>query len=365
MANQLREIKGVEIFAAGTWNGDTYTEKDLDAMVSAFRETSSFFKPYLKLGHNDEQQLIQNDGLPAAGWIGSIYRIGEKLMADFVDIPQKIFELIENKAYRKVSSEIYWNINIKETKYPYLLGAVALLGADTPAVSTLNDILSLFGLKDFDKIKIYANEEKSTIVKQYSFKPDDQGDKNMKTEAELKLELELQAEKEKRAKLEADAKEYALNRADIDAELKKLREEKAESDKKAADALLKAEEARKEGYAAALVAKKVITPAMKPYVLAFIGEDKKEYSFEKDEKLSKEALLEKILKLHTAADVNTDEGSEAGQERKEGNSDDVLNEKIEKYMEENKCSYKMAYKAITAEHKPRESVAMGMAAVND
>lgn len=360
MPNALREIKGVEIFAAGTWNGDTYEVSDLDAMVKAFEATKDMFKPYLKLGHDDEQKILQNDGLPAAGWIGKIYRVGEKLLADFVDIPQKIFELIENRAYRKVSSEIYWNLKVDDKKYPYVLGAVALLGADTPAVNNLADIMSMYGLVVKDEIKIYTNEQKPVTVKQYSFTTEEamEGEHMPKSEAEMKLELELKAEKEAREKAEADSKKYAQERADKDAELEKLRAEKAESDKKAHEATVKAEQARIESYVTGLVSEKIVTPAMKPFVLALLGEDKKEYSFKvKDEekKYSKEDLLKQILKLHTASDVNVDESSEDGQEKKVKNSDEALNEKIEAYMEENKCSYKAAYKAVTAEHKPRAS----------
>lgn len=362
----LKEIRGVEIFAAGTWNGDVYELADLDAMVQAFEKTKNLFKPYLKLGHNDDQKLLAKDGLPAAGWIGSIYRIGEKLFADFVDIPQKIFELIENKAYRKVSSEIYWNIKIEDTKYPYLLGAVALLGADTPAVSNLNDILSMYGLKEYDKIKIYTPDQNSDTVKQYSFIPENAEDLPMpKTEAEIKLELELKTEQDKNAKAEADAKTYAKERDEKDAEIAKLKADKAESDKRALDSAVKAEQARIESYITSLVSEKVITPAMKPYVAALLGEEKKEYSLkvtsadkEEEKKFSKEDLVKQILKLHTAVAVNTTEGSVAGQEANVSGSDDALNDKIEKYMADNECSYKAAYKAVCTEQKPRASKTM-------
>jgi len=103
----LHSINGVEVFASGKWNGDHYTNEDLDEMVKAFNDTGHKIKPFLKLGHNDEQKLLATDGLPSAGWVSNLRRIGDKLVADFVDIPKKIFELISNKAFRKVSSEIF------------------------------------------------------------------------------------------------------------------------------------------------------------------------------------------------------------------------------------------------------------------
>jgi hypothetical protein len=44
-------LKGVEIFSAGTWNGDKYTVDDLHGIVEAFNETKGGVQPYLKLGH--------------------------------------------------------------------------------------------------------------------------------------------------------------------------------------------------------------------------------------------------------------------------------------------------------------------------
>lgn len=102
------DINGVEIFSAGVWNGDKYSVADLDEMIRAFKETQGGYRPFIKLGHNDQQQLLQADGMPAAGYIGDVYREGDKLKANFTDVPKKIAELISVKAYRKVSCEIYW-----------------------------------------------------------------------------------------------------------------------------------------------------------------------------------------------------------------------------------------------------------------
>jgi hypothetical protein len=138
------DIPGVEIFAAGTWNGDTYTVEDLDEMVRAFEDTHERLKPYLKLGHDDKQKLLQRDGYPAAGYISRLYREGSKLVADFVKVPKAIFELLKVGGYRRVSSEIFVGMPVAGKVYRYLLKAVALLGGDTPAVQTLKDVLALY-----------------------------------------------------------------------------------------------------------------------------------------------------------------------------------------------------------------------------
>ena len=159
-----KDIKGVEIFAVGQWNGDEYTLKDLDQIVSSFEETKDYLKPYLKLGHSDDQQLLAEDSLPAAGWISNVYRKGSKLLADFCDMPSKIYDLVKKKAYARVSSEIFMNIKVNGKDYAKALKAVALLGGETPAVQTLEDIHALYAIGA--AVAAYANKAE---VREYEF----------------------------------------------------------------------------------------------------------------------------------------------------------------------------------------------------
>jgi len=354
----LKSINGVEIFSSGTWNNETYSVQDLDEMVRAFEENKKGFRPYLKLGHNEDQQLIQEDGLPAAGWIGNLYRRGEKLIADFVDLPEKIYQLIEKGAYRKVSSEIFWNIDIKGSIYPRMLAAVALLGADSPAVMNLDDILSMYGIKDFGQIKIYAGVGNDAIVKTHNYIPaETKGRQMSKTEAELKLEMQLQAEQDKMKELLAQVDAQKSEMSSKDAELETLRAEKAAADKKALEAEQKRAEVELNATIDRMASEKTITPAMKPYMKELLGAHKSEYSFsgkDGEKKYSRTELVEKILKLHTASEVNVEESSEDGQQSS-GSSDDVINAKIEKFMADNKVSYKVAYKAVVKATAPRAS----------
>jgi|18_taG_2_1085343.scaffolds.fasta_scaffold00784_17 hypothetical protein len=144
----LRTLDGVEIFAVGTHNGDKYTLDDLKEIEKNFEPLKQRLQPYVKLGHNSKQALLANDGLPAAGWLERVYVVGEKLIADIVDIPEKIYQLIQNKAFKRISSEIYFNLKGQDGKiFPKSLKSIAILGADTPAVGTLDDILSLYTSK--------------------------------------------------------------------------------------------------------------------------------------------------------------------------------------------------------------------------
>jgi len=143
----LKDLLGIEIFSAGIWNGDEYTVTDLDAMVEANAIIGDRLNAPLKLGHDDAQKFLQDSGLPSFGWVENLRRDGEKLLADIRGIPQKIFELIQNGAYRKRSAEILWDWDDKESgrTFSRVLCGLALLGAELPAVSTLDDILALYG----------------------------------------------------------------------------------------------------------------------------------------------------------------------------------------------------------------------------
>ena len=154
------DIEDVEILAVGTWNSSkgvvTYTDKDIQDLADSFNDIKgggTNYDPPLdifnaKLGHSNEQKLLQEDGYPAAGWISSLKKVGDKLVASITNVPKKIAQLIEARAYKKISSEIYNDYEIGGKKYNLVLKAASLLGADIPAVKTLNDIVALYSDED-------------------------------------------------------------------------------------------------------------------------------------------------------------------------------------------------------------------------
>jgi lysyl-tRNA synthetase class II len=156
--NNTVDIDGVEIFEEGTWNGRKFTSNDLDGIVDTFNNTKEKMKPYLKLGHNEKQPLL--DGMPAAGWITNVRRNGSKLLADLKAVPEKIKTLIDKKAYGRISSEFYKNLKLGDVTYPHTLRAVALLGADTPEVTTLNDFINLYENQNYEEIIYCENSNK-------------------------------------------------------------------------------------------------------------------------------------------------------------------------------------------------------------
>lgn len=334
---ELYSIQGVEIFSAGTWNGDEYTMEDLHGMVYAFDKHKHAVRPFLKLGHDENQKLLQNDGLPAAGWIDKLYVKGEKLCADFCDIPKKIFELISNKAYRKVSSEIYWNTKIGQDFHKHLLGAVALLGADTPGVMNLSDILAMYKAMGYQELKSYASLDRVDIkLCEYAETINKQEDKMSTEQDEVLKKLEVENEELKKFKTEVEAKKIDEQKKidDLEAELARFRKE--------------ADEAKLEKFCLELKTEKLITPAMEPLVKEFLGPDKKEYALN-DKKLSKEELLKEMLKLYSAKDVNLVENSSSGV-KQEPKKDEVENEAAELAAKE-KISFGQAVKRIIANKK--------------
>ena len=182
-----KDLRGVEIFSSGTWNGDSYSESDLDAMVSAFHSLG--VRPPVKLGHDEAQKWFgQRDGAPALGWVSNLRRFGTKLVGDLVDVPDALHEMITSKRYRTKSAEVYWNYKDGEGRiWPRVLRAVALLGADLPAVSNLQDLQMALMADGTRDIRAYGSDGD---VRTYS---DEDGGKPMDKEQVKKYEDQIEA----------------------------------------------------------------------------------------------------------------------------------------------------------------------------
>ena len=144
-------LNGIEVFDVGTWNGDPYTDADLDGMIGAFAELRGQVDPPAKLGHADDQSILRRSGFPAAGWVENLYRQGTKLLADIGHVPKSLADLLKAGAYRKVSSEILIDASFNGKKYPYVFSGLAFLGEELPAVTTLGDIRDLYAAAHFQR----------------------------------------------------------------------------------------------------------------------------------------------------------------------------------------------------------------------
>lgn len=348
-------IKNVEVFSVGNWNGDDYTHDDLQSMIDAFEETKDGIRPFVKIGHSSKQDLMKKEGMPAAGWIDRLYIKGDKLVADFTDVPKKIYQLIEKKAYRKVSSEIFVNLKTPKKTYKKVLAAVALLGAETPGVYNLADILSMYTKinPDENSLKIYNESAQDLEVESLTFT--DRGEPMSKTEQEIKLEMELKAKQDEAEKLAEQTKQFTADLSAKDQEIADLKKFKAEAEKKEQELLQAAEVARVEKFVTELQTEKLCTPAMAPMVKELLGPEKKEFSIKiKDEekKVTKEELLKETLKLFkAAADVNFEESSNAGDKETKADDDKAITEAAKKYAADHKVSFGTAVKAVLKEQK--------------
>lgn len=348
-----KDIKGVDIFAAGKWNGDEFTEKDLDAMVANFEKTKKHIPPFLKLGHDNEQALLKAEGLPSAGWVEKIYRVGNKLKADFRDVPAKIYDLIEKGAYRKVSIELFQGLEILEQKFNYLIGAVALLGAETPGVMVLDDILARYGLKDYDKrIKSFTDGAESVKIYEYENETQKGGGVPDKDLIDAKATI-----KDLEAKLEAASKDLAKfkkNDEKANKELEQAKKDLEQLQKDFAQSAQKLKETEIEKQVAELEAAELCTPAMKPFMLQLLDADKKDFSIKKDDEekaLTRFELIKETLELAKESDVNFDNNSADTKGKSKDFSEESVKKEIEKYQEENKVNFSVAYKAVMKKYE--------------
>lgn len=258
------KLLGANIFKAGTWNKQTFTEADLDAMVAAFTETAAAGRVPLKFGHADsETDQPFREGMPAMGWVDRIWRDGKNLFADFTDIPTAVYTAIQKGLYKFTSIELLKNVEYMGKRFAHLLDAVALLGAEPPAVDGLADLQKLalsrasFTFAEVLTFTAHANPKTTHFS----------GDRNTMTDEEIRKAIAdgiAAATRDSQARIDAAATETAKFKSEAD-KLKldnaKLIAEQAETAKTA-----KAEKVKlaRDGVTAiieAAVRAKKITPA--------------------------------------------------------------------------------------------------------
>lgn len=144
-------LNGVEIFSTGTFTPGgsakgkrvTIKQSDLDEMVSSFNDLVPIggFTPVLKLGHAEAQKFIgQGSGAPNLGIIEKIWIVGSKVLANFSNVPDSVVDLIRGKRFNNVSIEVVPSLKFDGRTFKNVLTAVALLGAELPAVKGLADL---------------------------------------------------------------------------------------------------------------------------------------------------------------------------------------------------------------------------------
>ena len=349
---QTFDVLDVEIFSAGKPKGHVYSDVDIEEIVKGFSETKSELKPYLKLGHDYNKKDVSFSsvsGMPAVGWVENLRKVGKKIVADFKQVPKKVYELIKAQAYKRVSSEIFWNIEVNGKKYNRLLKAVSLLGADTPAVGNLDDIIALY--KSDSEVQEYQFDIENNKIKEVNYQDNT---KTKKKEEQRMAELdELKKENKKYQedlKKSEDEKKVAEDKAKVAEDEKK----EAEKGKKVAeDELGKKKDAETKAEATATVEKLIADghwyPADKDTLVAkFIADrsmsEVKKYKIGEEEKTFEEFFINALSKF--TVDLNTAEISETGDVTSKKDNLATKN-KAEKYAKDNNVSYTEALVAIS------------------
>ena len=199
------EIAELELFEVGTYGGRSWTEDDLAEIVSNFDKLKDVLKPTLVIGHGEDQKLLKDTGIFAAGWLASLAAKGGKLVSAITDVPRVVADLINKKAFRRVSAEIYIDFEYKGRRFGKVLRRVALLGGAIPEVKTLQDIAALYGERPdqpTEWVTLHEEPPPETDTPQTKGKETPMPDKKF-TQADLDRFIEA-ALKEERAKMKAE-----------------------------------------------------------------------------------------------------------------------------------------------------------------
>ena len=168
-------VKGVEFLSVGTWNGDPWTLAHLREIQQAFDDGNAGIEPPIKLGHTGAQTLLRNSGLPAAGFVERVYIEGQRILADLRDVPQKVADLMNSKAYSHLSAEILLGVKRGSESFARVLKGIALLGDQVPAVTNLEDFEALYGI---------SGEQAEGLLGTYSWADDPEGAKPLEVKYE-------------------------------------------------------------------------------------------------------------------------------------------------------------------------------------
>jgi hypothetical protein len=215
-----KSLDRVPLMTATEANGIKFAVTDLIGVATSFDALGLTGRVPIKFGHNGEQPLT--DGQPALGWVSRIYVEGDTLYGDFKDMPTSVYELIRSGAYKFLSVELLRDVQAGTRKIPWVLDAVALLGADQPAFGTLADLQSLTMKRK------PALQARARVEMRRGFSLSSEARKGMSDENfDEKLQAALKKQREEmRAEFKADLdKVTAEAKADADAQVAKARAE--------------------------------------------------------------------------------------------------------------------------------------------
>ena len=160
---ETTEIKNVEILATGTFTDMfgrkvTIKQSDFKDFITNFKD--GVLEPFLNLNHDDKftDKVKKVLSVVALGFVSQLSEVGNKLVADFKQVPIKVAELIESGALKKRSAEFFQRgFKVDGKVFNNVLKAVSFFGADIPAINNLSNDFDIL-LKSEDYAVSFSNE---------------------------------------------------------------------------------------------------------------------------------------------------------------------------------------------------------------
>jgi acetolactate synthase small subunit len=251
------DIEEMEVFKPGKHNGYKYTDEHIDLLVENFKKLKGQIRPKLKITHDEDQKSVA--GRAAYGDVTDVYsRIVKgvkKLFVKVANVPKEVKAWILTRRFPERSIEMWPKIEVEGDTFKWVLRNVALEGADPPAVPGMEPLKADSSDDEYVSVVTKLASEHSGIdivsenVHDVEVKPKPKrskgGDNRMNTMEKMqerieKLEVTLDEVKATSAaeakKLEDEVAEAEKKAADAEAEAQKAKEEKEAADKKVADA---------------------------------------------------------------------------------------------------------------------------------
>lgn len=153
-------MKFYEVFKAGKYPQGKFTQKEIAEIAKNY--DPKFCEAPITIDH-------QQSG-PAYGWVETVKAEGDKLKVAFKDIPEAFEKDVNDGKYKKVSVELYRNL---EGKGAYLK-AVSFLGAAIPQVKGLEAIKFMesesdtYEFESEDDSENFSQEDIDDLKKQIS-----------------------------------------------------------------------------------------------------------------------------------------------------------------------------------------------------
>lgn len=119
-------MKLFEVFRAGNYPQGKFSQEDIENLANNY--DPKFSEAPITLDHEQRG--------PAYGWVEKLVSENGKLKASFRDISSELKDYVQSGKYRKISVEIYREL---EGKKPYLK-AVSFLGASIPQVKGMEPV---------------------------------------------------------------------------------------------------------------------------------------------------------------------------------------------------------------------------------